>query len=136
MAGNQSPAPAEVQRSLQIEERTLGAGAVAHATGHGEVEHHEAGHDEPVVAPDQLKPPPFRRLTLFAALLTGMGRDGAEGLCALRRAGWLTIAQDRESCTVWGMPRAAVEAGGAARVLPPDQILRAILDRAARRPHR
>ncbi|MBX6748312.1 MAG: DUF2631 domain-containing protein [Micromonosporaceae bacterium] len=45
---------------------------MAHATGHGEVEHHEAGHDEPVVAPDQLKPPPFRRLTLFAALLTAV----------------------------------------------------------------
>lgn len=72
MAGNQSPAPAAVQRSLQSEEPTHGAatGAVAHATGHGEVEHHEAGHDEPVVAPDQLKPPPFRRLTLFAALVT------------------------------------------------------------------
>jgi hypothetical protein len=61
-----------VQRSLPGEERTLGAeaGAVTHATGHGEVDHHEAGHDEPVVAPDQLKPPPFRRLTLFAALFT------------------------------------------------------------------
>jgi Protein of unknown function (DUF2631). len=69
VAGNQSPAPAAVQRSLQSEEPTHGAGAVAHAT-HAEVEHHEAGHDEPVVAPDQLKPPPFRRLTLFAALFT------------------------------------------------------------------
>jgi len=71
VAGNESAAPA-VQRSLPGEERTLGAeaGAVTHATGHGEVDHHEAGHDEPVVAPDQLKPPPFRRLTLFAALFT------------------------------------------------------------------
>ena len=71
MAGNESAAPT-VQRSLPGEERTLGAeaGAVTHATGHGEVDHHEAGHDEPVVAPDQLKPPPFRRLTLFAALFT------------------------------------------------------------------
>ena len=43
---------------------------LAHPTGHDEVEHHTAGHDEPVVSPDQLKPPPFRRLTLFAALLT------------------------------------------------------------------
>lgn len=40
------------------------------AAGHEEVEHHKAGHDEPVVAPDQLKPPPFRRLTLLAALFT------------------------------------------------------------------
>jgi hypothetical protein len=71
VAGNESAAPT-VQRSLPGEERTLGAeaGAVTHATSHGEVDHHEAGHDEPVVAPDQLKPPPFRRLTLFAALVT------------------------------------------------------------------
>lgn len=71
MAGNESAAPT-VQRSLPGEERTLGAeaGAVTHATSHGEVDHHEAGHDEPVLAPDQLKPPPFRRLTLFAALFT------------------------------------------------------------------
>lgn len=43
---------------------------LTHPTGHDEVEHHQAGHDEPVVAPDQLKPPPFRRLTLLAALFT------------------------------------------------------------------
>jgi hypothetical protein len=43
---------------------------LAHPTGHDEVEHHTAGHDEPVVAPDQLKPQPFRRLTLLAALFT------------------------------------------------------------------
>jgi hypothetical protein len=70
VAGNQSPAA--VQRSLQSEERTHAAGApaVAHPAGHGEVEHHEAGHDEPVLAPDQLKPSPFRRLTLLAAWAT------------------------------------------------------------------
>lgn len=45
---------------------------LAHPTGHDEVEHHKAGHDEPVVAPDQLKPPPFRRLTLLAALFTAV----------------------------------------------------------------
>jgi hypothetical protein len=43
---------------------------LTHPTGHNEVEHHAADHDEPVVAPDQLKPPPFRRLTLLAALFT------------------------------------------------------------------
>src|SRR5262249_61531609 len=57
-----------------------------------------------------------------AALLTGMGRDGADGLLALRRAGWLTVAQDKATSVVWGMPKAAVEVGAAARILPVSDI--------------
>lgn len=57
-----------------------------------------------------------------AALLTGMGTDGALGLGALRRAGAHTIAQDRATSTIWGMPRAAVESGAAVSVLPLDRI--------------
>jgi two-component system chemotaxis response regulator CheB len=53
-----------------------------------------------------------------AVLLTGMGRDGAAGLLAVRRAGGMTIAQDEASCVVYGMPRAAVELGAARAVLP------------------
>jgi len=53
-----------------------------------------------------------------AALLTGMGRDGAEGLLRLRTAGALTWAQDEATSVVWGMPRAAWE-GGAAQMLVP-----------------
>ncbi len=56
--------------------------------------------------------------TGVAALLTGMGRDGAEGLLQLRRAGWTTIAQDEATSVVWGMPRAAVELGAAEQILP------------------
>jgi two-component system response regulator WspF len=63
-----------------------------------------------------------------AALLTGMGRDGADGLLQLRRAGWWTIAEDEESCIVYGMPRAAVELGAARTVLPLARIGRAIRD--------
>ncbi len=53
-----------------------------------------------------------------ACLLTGMGRDGASGLLALRRAGGLTIAQDEATSVVYGMPREAVLLGAAERVLP------------------
>lgn len=59
---------------------------------------------------------------LVAALLTGMGRDGARGLLALRRAGAITIAQDKNSSIVFGMPKAAIELGAASHVLPLSQI--------------
>ncbi|PSB20396.1 chemotaxis response regulator protein-glutamate methylesterase [Phormidesmis priestleyi ULC007] len=57
-----------------------------------------------------------------AVLLTGMGRDGAEGLRLLRDAGWHTIAQDQESCAVYGMPKAAAELNAAVEVLNPEAI--------------
>ena len=53
-----------------------------------------------------------------AALLTGMGRDGATGLRALRNKGWHTIAEHKDTCVVFGMPKAAIELGGISEVLP------------------
>ena len=55
-------------------------------------------------------------------VLTGMGDDGAEGLQILHQAGGLTMAQNEESCVVYGMPREAVMHGAVVRVLTPDQI--------------
>ncbi len=52
-----------------------------------------------------------------AFLLTGMGRDGAQGLLELQKKGWCTAAQDKDSCAVYGMPKAAVELGAAKKIL-------------------
>lgn len=57
-----------------------------------------------------------------ALLLTGMGRDGAAGMKALHEAGWKTIAQNKASSIVWGMPGAAVQLCAADQVLPLDRI--------------
>ncbi|MCU1254828.1 MAG: response regulator receiver modulated CheB methylesterase, partial [Candidatus Angelobacter sp.] len=55
-------------------------------------------------------------------LMTGMGDDGAEGLGLMKDAGALTIAQSEDSCTVFGMPKAAIERGHAIRVVPLDML--------------
>jgi two-component system chemotaxis response regulator CheB len=58
----------------------------------------------------------------IGVLLTGMGSDGAEGMLELKKAGAGTIAQDEQSCVVFGMPKEAIKLGAADRVLPLDQI--------------
>ncbi|MDA8387354.1 MAG: CheB methylesterase domain-containing protein, partial [Nitrospiraceae bacterium] len=58
-----------------------------------------------------------------AVLLSGMGRDGAAEMKLLREKGALTIAQDKESCAVYGIPEAAVRMDAAAMVLPPERII-------------
>jgi len=62
-----------------------------------------------------------------AALLTGMGEDGARGLLELRQAGAHTLAQDEASSVVWGMPGAAVKLGATEQVLPLDRIAAQLL---------
>jgi len=64
-------------------------------------------------------------------LLTGMGTDGAQGLLALSRAGAHTIAQDEATCTVFGMPRAAISLGAAEVVAPISRIAQHVLRQAA-----
>jgi two-component system, chemotaxis family, response regulator WspF len=70
-----------------------------------------------------------------AVLLTGMGRDGAEGLGLLRHQGWYTIAQDQASCVVYGMPKAAVELKAAIEVLSPEAIASTLIHRTISRRH-
>ena len=65
----------------------------------------------------------------LGVVLTGMGRDGAEGAARLVGCGGSMIAQDEASSAVWGMPRAVFEAGLASAVLPPDKIARRIAAR-------
>lgn len=69
---------------------------------------------------------------VVAALLTGMGRDGADGLLALRKAGARTIAQDGPSCVIDGMPRAARDIGAAEMTPPLARIGETILALTAR----
>lgn len=63
-------------------------------------------------------------------ILTGMGRDGAEGLLAMRQAGAATLAQDEASSLVYGMPRAANEVGAAEKVVALGDVAHAIMDAA------
>lgn len=74
----------------------------------------------------------FRSVARYAGpnsigiLLTGMGKDGAEGLLEMKKAGAFTITQDEKSCVVYGMPKEAVQIGAAKEVLPLDAIPEAL----------
>ncbi len=72
--------------------------------------------------------------TGVATLLTGMGRDGAEGMLLLKKLGWFTIAQDESTSVVYGMPKAAKELGAAEAVLPLPKIAAAVVDRVRKTP--
>lgn len=72
----------------------------------------------------------------IAGVLTGMGKDGGEGLLRLREKGAITFAQDEESSVVYGMPRVAWELGGAQRQLSLDQMADFLVQSAATAPAR
>jgi len=58
----------------------------------------------------------------MGVLLTGMGKDGAQGMVAIRKGNGHTVAEAESTCVVYGMPRAAIEMGGAERILPLNEI--------------
>ena len=102
-----------------------------HMTVHWKGDHHVVElNDGPLVhhqrpAVDILYESAFRSGSApqsMAVILTGMGSDGANGMKRLRDAGAHTVAQDEESCAVFGMPRAAIQAGGVQDILPLDRI--------------
>jgi two-component system chemotaxis response regulator CheB len=63
----------------------------------------------------------------IGALLTGMGDDGASGLLAIRQAGAHTIAQDEQSCVVFGMPKEAIALGAAEKIVPLSHIAETLI---------
>lgn len=65
----------------------------------------------------------------IGVILTGMGKDGAEGLLEMRQAGAWTIAQDESTSIVFGMPKEAIALGGVSEVLPLDRIAEALVAR-------
>jgi two-component system, chemotaxis family, protein-glutamate methylesterase/glutaminase len=66
-------------------------------------------------------------------ILTGMGRDGADGMLAMRKSGAATIGQNKQSCVVYGMPKVAFELGGVQQQLPLSGIANAILEKCEAR---
>lgn len=69
---------------------------------------------------------PVPRQLFIGVVLTGMGKDGAEGLVHMKRLGALTIAQNQATCAVYGMPAEAVKRGCVDHILPPAEIARLI----------
>lgn len=69
----------------------------------------------------------FAGANAVGAILTGMGDDGAEGLLTMRNTGAHTIAQDEETCVVFGMPKEAIKKGGAEVIVPLQKVANTLI---------
>jgi two-component system chemotaxis response regulator CheB len=69
----------------------------------------------------------------IGVILTGMGNDGAKGMKIMRDAGAFTVAEDESTCVVFGMPREAIKAGGACKVVPLDRVMPTVLSHVEKR---
>lgn len=72
----------------------------------------------------------YAGINAVGAILTGMGEDGASGMLAMRKAGSRTIAQDEQSCIVFGMPKEAIELGAAEKIAPLSDIAQTMMNLA------
>ena len=129
-----------VREARDREELQPGHAYVAHGSHHLRVhrrpgKRYEArlGNDEPINRHRPSVEPLFDSVReaagnrAIAAILTGMGDDGAQAMLRMHQAGIHTFAQDERTCVVFGMPKVAIELGGAAQVLPPERIADAII---------
>lgn len=66
--------------------------------------------------------------SIIGVILTGMGRDGAKGMAGIKQAGGITIAQDKNTSTIYSMPRVVAEEGNADYILPLDKIGKVITE--------
>lgn len=89
------------------------------------------GHRPSVTVTFQAVAAYYRQATL-GILLTGMGRDGADGLLTIAQASGTTIAQNEQSCVVFGMPKEAIALGAAQYILPINEIATMLLQRCLR----
>lgn len=121
--------------SIRVAGDRLEVGTVQFAPGHHQLHVEPGGRLRLTAGPPEEGHNPSVNVTMRSAaavfgagsvgvLMTGMGADGADGLLAIRRAGGVTIAQNEETCAVWGMPAKAVEIGAAQHLLSPIGIAR------------
>jgi two-component system, chemotaxis family, protein-glutamate methylesterase/glutaminase len=85
-------------------------------------------HHRPAVDPMFFSATDEAKKNLIALIMTGMGKDGAEGIAKIRENGGYTIAQDEKSSIVFGMPKAAIELGGINKIISLENITRYLIE--------